>query len=795
MRFRCSLHALMGLALLSQASYATDLYTTVKGGIGIQNMSMGVTGVSYALDGSALYYNPAGLSTPGGSARYEMLDLNSALYPQYGATLLYFSPFGIAQWNRRFASGSSFQVTGFGFGRPGNSGVSWGVNVKQITGTESGSAVTGWSSDLGLVTRFTRNLQVGILAQDIFKDIQALPSTFRAGFTVFNDPRTMAFTTEWEFAKNPDARIITHYGAEYEVGDGLTLRGGYFDQNITGGAKVALGFFDVEYGVISDTRTGGQTVYMLGFKVGKGPARSHYGQYAIHRDKGYASFDVGSGLVEGKSEISLLGGVKVGSNDLLTAIHTVNKDPSVQGYVVRIGRLGGSMATIALVQELRQELEKARNNGKKVIAYLEDWASLPEYYLASAADTIVMPSLGTLSHMGLELEIQKSQRFLEKFGIQSLVIASGRYKGSLSPESGPMTAEAKQLYRDLIQNLYQQVVTDVQTKRKLNWETIATVFDGRLITATEAKEWGLVDKLGYWDTVTDLIKEKDQEKAPLQDLAERLPPPPDTFLIAPPQIAVIEIDGAISQGSSLSDVLTGGKNTGASDIAQVVEDIKDNTAVRGVIVRVNSPGGTLLGSDEIYQSLQKLKAAGKPVYTSMGNVAASGGYYVGMGSDKIFANAGTLTGSIGVIQTLYSKDSLNQILGIEYDRIQTGPYMGLFSPNKPITADETKMIEKAQHNSYETFVQKVMESRKLTRTEADHVAQGQVFTGQQAVDLKLVDKVGNFYDAVDDMARKINLTMDPQVVFYRPAPKYTFNPPASGGWDYIFRFLPFLKPD
>lgn len=750
------------------------LFSTLKDGIGIRPLSMGGSYTALGEEAVGIVYNPAELSLKGTGYHYENFDNNASQYSSFFAHSFLLSPFGFTYWKKADLSNNAVEVSAYGFGKKGSNGIDWGITYKTVKESYTDTSSSGWSSDLGILAHINPNMNVGITAHDIMKQNVAVPATLATGIAVFTSSRDFIFTSDLVFGKENDrSAIAPHFGAEYLLTEGLVLRGGWTQDALSGGASLILPFAELEYGAIYPNDATLSPSYMLGVQFGKqSVAKEQKRKYTLFKPKAYAEFAIGSNLVEGKSSISLLGGTKIGSNDLLSLIHEAMEDPSCEGFVVKIGSVADSLGAIGLVQEIRSELQKAKLKGKKVIAYLENWATLPEYYLATVADRIVMPELGTISHLGLDIELVKTKTFLQNFGIEPVIITSGKYKASLSPESDPLNPNSRQVLEGLIQNMYHQVLFDIKESRHLSWEHVSDVFDGRLISAKEAREKGLVDTLGYWDQVQDSTAEflpPKSPKPPIVSLTEfSKDPDPVTLFPVLNQIAILEVDGVIVTGKSRPNFLYGASGCGAEDIEAAVESIKKDFTIRGVIVRINSPGGSILASDQIYTALGKLKEAGKLVYVSMGNIAASGGYYIALNADKIIANPGTLTGSIGVISAFQNKEGLHDLLGVERQVVKTGEYMDMFSPNKHVSKKEKAMMQRFQDEQYRLFVDKVIKHRKLTDQEAKDLAQGQVFTGEQALKLKMIDKLGNFYDAVSDMCREIQLNTEPQLVFYRP---------------------------
>jgi len=758
-------------------------YSAIKEGIGARAYAMGGAYTAVAEEGPALFYNPAGLATPGFLYEYETLSGGKGLsFSDYRSHQLYMSPLAFDYWKKESGSGDSVEVVSLGFGKRTKGGIDWGVNYHSMNVNEGGVAQQGWGADIGVLARLNQNMTVGFTAHDLFKQNLELPTTFAAGFALSTLSKNFTFATDLVSAReNNQTTIRGRYGMEYALSDGLILRGGYFDSTLTGGIGLGLGIIELDYTMLYPQNNASQASYMIGFRLGKGAKNQEARRrYALFKPKTYAEFSMGSNIVQGKSEISLMNGVKVGSNDLLGLIHEASLDDQCEGFVIRMGNLQGSLSAISLVQDVRRELLKAKQAGKTIVVYLDGWATLPEYYLASVANKIVLPELGTISHLGLAVEVLKTKRFLNNFGFDTTIVASGKHKASLSPEGEAMTAEDKALYEDILNNLYRQVLLDIQASRKLSWDKVKYAFDGRLISAKEAQRVGLIDGIGYYTDVKEGIPSTNvgQKGSQIKSLYSYAESEEDVMFPLFNKIAVIEIDGTLVSGYRPGNFLTGAKETGAETIDQVVKAIQSDFAIQGVLLRVNSPGGSMLAADQMYQAIGKLRKAGKTVYTSMGGVAASGGYYIALNSDKIYSNPGTLTGSVGVISFYPNQEGFQRLLGIKREALKTGDYMDIFSPNKKMTAKEKKMLSEYQQEHYAVFVDRLSSNRFLNPDEALVIAQGQAVTGEQALKLKMVDKLGNFYDAVDDLAKETGIKGKPELVYFRT------EPPAllTAGW-------------
>jgi len=744
------------------AEITTFEQSVLKDTQSIRAVSMGNAYTALGEGMGALFYNPAGLAQRGVQYGYQDLDNKDNVYDYNDLRVVYMSPFAYSQYNAKDFDGNSAEVTTIGYGKRGSRGIDWGISYKTMTTRINGITSTGVAADLGVLMHLFPFMNLGIMLQDGYtKDIE-IPSTFKTGVALFNRRRELILTSDIVYSTNDgDTVYKLNSGAEYHLSDGLIVRGGYFDGFITGGVNLVFPFVELEYAVMN-SQEDDQNRHLLGFKFGRGlSAYKHRRRYTMFKPESYAEFAIGGNVVEGKSEISLFGGMKVGSNDLLSMIHESIEDDTCKGYIVSVGHLSSSLTSIALVQEIRNALEKAQEKGKKVYIYLDGWVTLPEYYLASVGDYVVMPELGSMSHLGLKLDVTKAQGLYGNFGVQETVVTGGEHKGGMHPQTGSLTPKQRHRTQDTLDQLYRLVLTDIREDRDVSDNVIETYFDGRLFTATEALEAGLVDQLGYFDDLVTHIEVGDGQKEGTdldrehlsEFVADKTP-----SLIGLNKIPVIEIDGTIQSGQSRSGFFFGGKTTGAEDVEEHVNTILGAPFVKGVILRVNSPGGSMIASDRIYRAIERLKDANKVVYTSFGNVAASGGYYVSMGSDKIMANDTTLTGSIGVISSYMSYEGLQETLGIGHETFTTGKYMDMMSPNKRMTEEEKFLLNQHQDTFYQRFINLVQDNREFTDDEVLDVAQGQIFTGAEALEVNLIDDIGDYQDTIDALAKDLSMS-------------------------------------
>lgn len=768
-KFLRTLLVVLLCGLACYPAYAESLLEdALRNGSGIRALGMGGAYTAIAEGGAAVFYNPAGLIYSGGEFNSENFDYQGSRYTQFNATYGYLSPFGLATLKKETAT-SKVDITTIGYGRRGAKGVHWGIAYKSIHHQSPLDDKVGWSADLGVLVNLTPFMNLGFVAKDVMKAHVPVASTVAGGLAFFTPDRDFIWSLDvFQKSSTVQDEYVLKTGFEYALSDGLILRTGFGQETWGWGATLQLPFVEVQYGSQSDRASGGR-MHMLGFRLGRGaslPQENTGGRYSLFKPKAFAQFTVGSSLIGGKSEYSLFNGQKLGSNDLLYLIHNAVADPACRGFMIRIQPMQAGLASIGLVQELREELLKAKKKGKVVMVYLDGYASLPEYYLASMADHIMMPSLGSLSHLSVSLEVLKTKTFMENFGVTVTTVASGRYKAALSSDTDALDADSRLVYEDVVQDLFHKVLADIQESRKLKWEEVSHAFTGEMISASQAKDYELIDSLGYWEDIETYAEKKYKDIGTTSIVSFTDPIGPDPLIPDLNRIAVLEIDGPIVSGSVGRNILFGGRATGSDDIHAVVDTILDDVFIRGVVVRINSPGGSLLGSDHIHRAITRLKEKGLKVYVSMGNVAASGGYYVALPADKIYANAGTLTGSIGVVSSFTDFHGLQEILGINREVIKSGRFGDMGSENKDVTAEELAMFAASQKQGYEAFKQKIIEGRKLTPEEVVSVSQGQIMTGKQAMKHKVVDALGNFYTAVDDLAKEIKVTA-PELVYFR----------------------------
>lgn len=457
--------------------------------------------------------------------------------------------------------------------------------------------------------------------------------------------------------------------------------------------------------------------------------------------KDYVSFeqDAFNAVLKVNQEIGfnqILGIIKKAKNDSKIKAISINDIPNGIGW--------------AQLTELRNALESFKQAGKKVWAY-GDFYTQKKYYLATVADTLVMSPTGSVDLKGMHAETLFFKDFQDKFGFQMEVIRHGKYKSAVEPFiANKMSTDNRQQISELIHSIWQQVKLDIEASRNLDLESTVLDLKGKLPKL--ALESNLVDALWYEDDYQENFKKVIDESAQLIKMEyyiqENLSALGD--ITKSNQIAVIYAQGEIIYGK-------GDESTIGQDLMlkSVKEAIKDDN-VKAIVLRVDSPGGSALTSDLIWNAIEKAKKI-KPVVVSMGNLAASGGYYIACNAHKIYAEPTTITGSIGVFGIIPNASKISKENGINSEVVSTHDNGAYFSVVQPLNPKLKATIKEGIEFIYGTFVDRVAQGRNMSIAAVDSIAQGRVWTGAQAQKIGLVDELGSLENAVQHAASLANI--------------------------------------
>jgi protease-4 len=418
------------------------------------------------------------------------------------------------------------------------------------------------------------------------------------------------------------------------------------------------------------------------------------------------------------------------------------------------------------LQEVRAALVDFRTSGKPVTAYME-YGGPQEYFVASAADRVMMMPAGTLDLSGLATYELFFRGALDKIGIYPDLLHIGDYKtySNTFTEKG-FTPAHREMTQSLNHDWYDQLVTAIAEGRKRSQADIIQAIDGGPYLADGARQAGLIDAIGYEDQIDDQPPVKGTRR--LEDRTYREVPMSSLGLGTGPRIALLYAAGTITSGASSFDG-PGGLVLGSDTFSQWLRKVRVDPGIRAIVVRIDSPGGSAIASEVIWRELMLTKDI-KPIIVSMGDVAASGGYYIALPADTIVAEPGTITGSIGVVTGKFVMKGTLDKLGIGQDAVSEGRFAELNSPFRPFSKEERARVEEQLRATYDLFVSRVAEGRKTTPAQIVRVAQGRVWTGRQAMDLKLVDRLGGLETAIQiaKQRARIDPTKDVELVVYPP---------------------------
>lgn len=441
-----------------------------------------------------------------------------------------------------------------------------------------------------------------------------------------------------------------------------------------------------------------------------------------------------------------------GERDVIALLQRLERAEAAGARTVLVVDARGVRGGWATLHEIRDALVRIRDAGGHVFAYLEN-ADLRDYYVASAAETIYLHPAGGLQTYGLASTSIYLHGALEKLGVKTEVIKVDEYKsaGEMFTNTAPSKFDREQR-EALLDDTFGKVVYDIAQARGLSLADVRARIDGAPHSPAEAVEKGLVDDIVFRDEILDHVSERigaDVEFARFSDTR-----PTETWGTAP-YIAVVLVEGTIIDGESRHIPFLEIGFSGGDTIAQTLRDLRDDKACRGIVLRVDSPGGSALASDVIWREVDKTRKEHEadprfspPIVVSMGDVAASGGYYVAMGSDHVIADPLTVTGSIGVISLHFDVSGLLGKLGISTTTFKRGEHADIQSIFSPWSDDERDRLERSIRQTYDLFVSRVSAGRDMPKPEVDRLGRGHVWSGVAAKKHGLVDELGGLSDAV-----------------------------------------------
>lgn len=451
------------------------------------------------------------------------------------------------------------------------------------------------------------------------------------------------------------------------------------------------------------------------------------------------------------------GNKSIGLKDILANIKKAKTDSNIKGIFIDESALQAGQATI---EEIRNALIDFKKSGKFVIAYSEVY-SQGFYYLASVADKVYLNPKGIFEFKGFSSQITFLKGTLDKLGIEAQIIKVGTYKSAVEPLILTKMSDANRLQvNSYLGSLYDHFLTSISVSRKISKDSLFSYANTMRIREPEdALKYKLVDGLKYKDEILDELKQRTGigSKADIKsiEISEYTNANTESDVnkkeSSKNHIAIVYASGEISGGDGDDNSI------GSESISKALRKVRLDNKVKAVVLRVNSPGGSSLASDVIWREVMLTKKV-KPIIVSMGDVAASGGYYISCAADSIIAEPNTITGSIGIFAVLPNLQKLfNDKLGVTFDGVKTGKYADLGDVSRPLSPDEKLILQNQVNRGYDEFTKAVAAGRHKTQEYINSIGQGRVWTGEQAIKIGLVDRLGNINDAIASAAKKANL--------------------------------------
>ncbi|MSR59171.1 MAG: signal peptide peptidase SppA [Planctomycetaceae bacterium] len=477
----------------------------------------------------------------------------------------------------------------------------------------------------------------------------------------------------------------------------------------------------------------------------------------------YPHIDLKGSYPEGAQMPGLFGDLTESLDAAIARLDKAAADPKVGGVVLHIN---GPTIGWSKMHAFRQAIGRVQAKGKKVHAYL-DGADNMDFLLATACDEVVMPEPGTLMIVGVRAEVTFYKKLFDMLGVKADMLRVGEFKSAAEAYTRTdMSPEFRKEMEEILDDFYQQIITTIAQSRKLTPEKVTAAIDNGPQTAAGAKRLGLIDRVAYTDELETAIRKQNDGKSVKFDRKYGKKKSDTDFSglagmikmmelltgseqpkrkTSNPKLAVIYASGMITSGKSQSDFLTGDSVMGSDTMVKAIREANQDSSVKAIVLRVDSPGGSALASDLMWHELELVE---KPFVVSMGDVAGSGGYYIAMGADRIFADPGTITGSIGVVGGKIALGGLFDKVGVTTDIISRGKNSGILSTTSGFSESERQAMQRLLNDIYDQFTTKAAKGRKMDKDKLEKLARGRVYTGNAALKLGLVDELGSLDDAI-----------------------------------------------
>ncbi len=446
--------------------------------------------------------------------------------------------------------------------------------------------------------------------------------------------------------------------------------------------------------------------------------------------------------------------------DIISAIDYAKTDNRIEGIYLEPMYLSGDYAGL---KEIRDALNEFKESGKFVYAF-GDYVSESDFYVASVADSLFLNPTGAIEFNGLSVNITFLKGMFDKLDIKPEIFRVGEFKSYVEPYiRKDLSRENRLQYEELLSSMYDVYLSDVSQSIAIEKDILSEISENMEVSLPQdAEKLGLVHKVAYEDELKSVMKEKigqsKTSKLRTIRMGKYIQAIANQGSYSNNRIAVIVAEGAIAMGGD--DGIVG------ETFAEEIRKARSNSKVKAIVMRVNSGGGSMTASDQIWRELMLTKDE-KPIIASMGGSAASGGYYISMPADRIVAQPNTITGSIGIFGMWFNfGEFLENKIGITHDVVKTGTYSDLYTVTRPLTGAERAIIQRGVNEGYETFTKKAADARGMSQDDLKKVASGRVWSGEQALVNGLIDELGSFKDAIELAAEAAGIKDDYSVSYY-----------------------------
>ena len=685
--------------------------------------------VAVSDDALATFLNPAGLGA--GQRGFNLYYLRAA-ETDFGVDDALLISAAKAGFGMEFATGKD----GVDFNRytlSSGSGIGpsiyWGTGYSWINSDDAAyDKLTSWS--LGLMFR-RRYLSTGIVARDFNRPRfrgERLGRTYDFGIAI--RPSTSRITLSIDARKVEKVEGLDfNFAVEVRPFRWVTLRGSVNDDSS----------FDLRFGI--NFRQFGLGMY------------NRFDENQEHRNSvGYISL---SQALHTTRHVRRNAFLDVQMDEIERTLKVAKLDREIAGALIKIG---GSRYGIGRLQEIRDAILDFKASGKKVIGYMTN-CSTGNYLLASVCDRVVLHPSGEVRLVGLRSETSFYKGILDKLGIRADLEHIGKYKSASDIFTREEMSNAhREVQNAILDDLYDQLTQSIAERRSWSQDDVKSLIDQGPFTAKQALMHGIVDQLAYRDELKDIAKDLSGKDCRLVKARQYLGIVEYEYdwEVPLPKIAVITAEGMMMTGESFTDPFTGTRTMGSATIARAIRNVRKDSSVKAVVLRIDSGGGLVVAADTIWRELMRLKDV-KPLVVSMGDVAGSGGYYIAAPAEVIVAEPGTITGSIGVISGKYNLKGLYDKIGLHKEIIKRGKHADFYTDYGDYPAEEREIVHAQIQEIYDDFIGKVAEGRGMTREAVDQIGRGRIWTGKQAKEIGLVDELGGLNLALSIARRKAEL--------------------------------------